>query len=194
MPNFCSVEGCNSAVHAKGVCNLHYRRWLYHGCVGGAAKMRSGLAKKYPSEHMAWANAKDRCRNKNSASYSQYGGRGIVVCDRWLGSAGFAHFMQDMGPKPSYEKFSSGQPHYSLDRINLDGPYSPDNCRWATSQQQTNNRSITRNIEINGETKSIQEWADHAGIRYDNIWKRYNAGVRGEALLAKPRKWERHKK
>lgn len=194
MPNFCKVEGCHSLVHARGMCNVHYRRWMKHGHIECEKMVQNGLARKYPSEHRAWASAKGRCKNPRNASYYRYGGRGITICDRWLGPYGFTHFIEDMGPKPSYEKFSSGQPLYSLDRIDLDGPYSPDNCRWATMQQQTDNRSIARRIEIDGETKSIQEWANLTGVSYDRIWKRYDSGIRGKALLTKPRKWERHKK
>lgn len=70
---------------------------------------------------------KTRCGNPNSVSYPYYGGRGISICDRWLGEDGFSTFLADMGPRPEGT---------TLDRIDTDGNYEPDNCRWATSKQQ----------------------------------------------------------
>lgn len=85
------------------------------------------------SEYIAWENMRARCGNPKRPDYKNYGGRGITVCDRWRGS--FPNFYADMGPKPS--------PVHSIDRINNDGNYDPDNCRWATrSQQRRNSRSL----------------------------------------------------
>ena len=193
MPNFCSVTGCKRKYYAKGFCKLHYTRNWKHGDPEHLSTVQNGLAKKYPSEHGSWKAAKDRCLNEKCPAYPHYGGRGITICERWLGPYGFTHFMEDMGPKPSHGTFCSGQPIYSLDRIDLNGPYSPENCRWSTAKEQTRNRSIARLITIGEETKTIQDWATCANVGYDRIFKRYKQGVRGEALLAKPRKWERHK-
>lgn len=81
-------------------------------------------------EQNAWSNMKTRCYNPNSANYKYYGARGITVCARWLKS--FDYFLKDMGPKPT--------PQHSLDRINVNGNYTPKNCRWATQSQQMRNR------------------------------------------------------
>lgn len=81
-------------------------------------------------EYLTWKRMKYRCYNPKSKAYECYGGRGIIVCDKWKND--FLAFFNDIGKKPS--------PEYSIDRINVDGNYEPGNVRWATSKQQANNR------------------------------------------------------
>lgn len=81
-------------------------------------------------EYRAWCKMKERCCNTKNKDFPDYGGRGITVCARWLNS--FENFFSDMGLKPS--------PDHSLDRVNVNGPYSPDNCRWATKLEQAQNK------------------------------------------------------
>jgi hypothetical protein len=80
-----------------------------------------------------------RCRRPSHLRYADYGGRGITVCDRWRGRDGFWHFVADMGPRPEGTT-PAGRPLYTLDRIDNDRGYEPDNCRWATQSQQARNR------------------------------------------------------
>ena len=119
-----------------------------------------------PSEYMAWMAMKRRCYDKSHPSYEDYGGRGILVCDRWLNS--FENFIKDMGPKPG--------PEYSLDRWpnNETGNYEPGNCRWGTDQEQSNNRRSNHWIEYRGESKVLQEWADLFGVSQATLGQRLN--------------------
>jgi hypothetical protein len=84
------------------------------------------------SEYVSWRRMKDRCFNPNNNRFEHYGGRGITVCDRWLGENGFINFLADMGEKPTSL--------YSIDRIDADKGYMKGNCRWATSMVQNRNK------------------------------------------------------
>lgn len=90
-------------------------------------------------EYRVWASMLQRCRNKRNVRYANYGGRGITICKRW---ESFINFYKDMGPRPNKD--------LSLDRINNDGNYEKNNCRWATRTEQQRNRRKPIKIIING--------------------------------------------
>ena len=102
--------------------------------------------------HRAWSLMKDRCLNKNSTFYKDYGGRGISVCERWLK---FDNFLEDMGPKPK---------GLTLDRINNNGNYSPGNCRWASTKEQARNRRSNVLYSIAGVCKTLGAWHEEIGV------------------------------
>lgn len=101
-------------------------------------------------------NMKQRCFNSNNPEYHNYGGRGIKICDRWLGKEGFIHFMEDMGTCPAEG--------LSIDRIDNNGNYSPENCRWATQKEQQSNKRQNVLIERNGQIKVLSAWAKDLNI------------------------------
>ena len=100
------------------------------GCREGNRKHGDTTRFTRTSEYRSYTHMKDRCLNPNDKHYGYYGGRGIRICDRWLLS--YRNFLTDMGRKPGAE--------YSLDRIDVNGNYEPNNCRWATPKQQSRNR------------------------------------------------------
>lgn len=116
-------------------------------------------------EYKSWQAMLGRCINPKDAAYQDYGGRGIVVCDRWRHS--FANFLADMGPRPQT---------CTLDRKDNDGSYSPENCRWATISQQM--RNTRRNIPIahNGRSLLLVQWATETGLRPSTILRRLRLG------------------
>lgn len=119
-----------------------------------------------------------RCCNPKSQVYENYGGRGITVCERWLES--FENFFADMGVCPT---------GLSIDRIDNDGPYSPENCRWATDKEQGRNKRTCRFLEMNGERLPLSEWAERLGIPENTIRNRLRRGWSDERTLTEPIHW-----
>jgi len=126
-------------------------------------------------EYSRWAGMKKRCNNSKHKAYHNYGGRGIKYCERW---EKFSNFFEDMGKLPS--------PEHSLDRIDVNGNYSPENCRWATRSEQHNN--TTRNVRLthNGITLTATQWAKKFNLPQYLIYHRLQYGWSTEKTLETP--------
>lgn len=120
---------------------------------------------------------KRRCYNPEEKFYKDYGGRGIKVCDEWMdkkeGHGNFQKWAVENG-------WEEGR---SIDRIDVNGNYEPSNCRWATPEEQANNRRNNNYVTINGVTKTTSEWARQIGISQNAFTGRINSGWTGEELL-----------
>lgn len=170
----CSIEGCDGAgeldsktgvrYFKKGYCSKHYQRLKHHGDAMAEVSVIDGRD-SHPLMR-TYKGMKARCYIVSSSNYERYGGRGITVCERWLGDRGFWNFVEDMGNRPS---------GYSIDRIDNDAGYSPENCRWASAKEQAKNtRNVSRamRVEYNGESRTISEWANELGIKQTTLYMR----------------------
>lgn len=153
--NICLVNDCKRIHYAKGYCRAHWSRVYKHGKTDSSPiKLRvdgfrpcertncpnrfyaRGLCQQHYEElkrqerpiYKIWVNMRQRCNNPKNPKYKDYGGRGIKVCERW---DSFALFLKDMGERPV---------GHSIDRIDVNGNYEPDNCRWATAKLQRANQ------------------------------------------------------
>ena len=122
--------------------------------------------------YKSWESMRRRCMNSRAHNYYLYGGRGIAVCSRWLNS--FENFYEDMGERPVGK---------SLDRIDNNGNYEPQNCKWSTPEEQQNNTRHNNNITYNGQTMSLSRWARFTGIERSKLWHRINNGWSVERAL-----------
>ena len=112
--------------------------------------------------YKTYNSMKKRCYNENNSDYKHYGARGIKLCDEWIGKDGFINFY-DWSMKNGYQE------HLTIDRIDVDGNYEPNNCRWVELKIQENNRTNNRIITFNGETHTLAEWSEITGINYNTL-------------------------
>ncbi len=140
------------------------------GCFAIEKSTRHGMSKD--RLYVNWVQMKGRCLNPKNHKYAQYGGRGVTVCARWLD---FANFIQDMGRPPSET--------HTIDRIDVNGNYEPNNCQWATPTQQMNNRQVSKLITCNGATKTQAQWSYETGIPQQTIYRRLKDGMAPEKAL-----------
>jgi len=137
-----------------------------HGC-----NKRGGRT----SEYRSWCSMRNRCNNTTNDGYPDYGGRGIIVCDRWINS--FENFLEDMGEKPT--------PKHSIDRIDNNGNYEPSNCRWATRKEQMNNKRSNVLILYNEELLNIAQWSERFNLSRDVIEYRLKANWKTGKIFTK---------
>ena len=135
-------------------------------------------------EYTSWECMRDRCYNKNKLGYCNYGGRGITVCERW---DSYENFLEDMGRKP---------PGFTIERIDVNGNYCKENCRWATMKEQLNNTRRNIKCTYQGETGSLMSIVERLGLtdKYQNIRARLKRGTSLEQIIEdiKSGKWGRH--
>jgi len=136
------------------------------------ARSRHGLSRS--KENRAWMAAKQRCHNPKHPQFSNYGARGISMCDEWRQS--FDAFIEYIGRAPS--------PKHTLDRIDNDGDYEPGNVRWATPSTQINNRRVTCVVDLDGRKLSMKDACEEFGLPYTTVSARWRRGIRGWALVS----------
>jgi hypothetical protein len=124
------------------------------------------------TEYLAYAEMRKRCLNPNNHAYTRYGGRGITICQRWMD--GYQNFLADMGRRPS--------PDHSLDRIDNEAGYSPENCRWALADTQAKNRRSSRMFTYEGRSYCMKDLAARLGVSLPTVRWRANAGMSGDEI------------
>ena len=130
--------------------------------VRGKAKRKHGMTNS--KLYTIWLNMKSRCRYPGNTMYHNYGGRGIRYCDEWNDFEEFKTWAENAGYKEGL----------SLERIDVDGNYEPENCKWIPISQQSLNQRRSHRVTAFGKTQTIKEWADESGIKYDTIERRIN--------------------
>lgn len=128
--------------------------------------MKKYSREKYKGIYGSWYAMKQRCGNPNNQAYHNYGGRGITYPKAW---ESFEGFKADMG-----NGYKAG---LTLDRINVNGNYCIENCRWITQKEQTNNMRKNVFIKFQGQNKTLSQWADYLGLRLVVIKSRYYRGM-----------------
>lgn len=129
--------------------------------------------------YSVWCSMRKRCRNENDQMYKYYGGRGITSCEEWEDYPTFRKWAYENG----YEE------GLTIDRIDVNGNYSPDNCRWIPMAEQMQNTRRNKYLTFNGETKCIAEWSREIGVSHNTIQRRLSHGwTIEEALTIKPMK------
>lgn len=171
---------------AKRVCGANLRGGKTRSCgcqqaqlvsVSKRANGHGAAGKIHPDKtYTSWIAMKWRCCNPNSTAYARYGGRGITVCDRWINS--FENFLADMGPRPSQK--------HSIDRIDVDGHYEADNCRWATTKQQSENTSRSVRVEFHGVSMILSDAIRLSGLPRYTVTSRIARGWSVERALSEP--------
>lgn len=153
----CKCDCGNTSIVTSS--DLRFGRTLSCGCLWREriveAKTTHGMS--HSEIYAEYNNMKKRCYDEHSHNYKYYGGRGIKVCDRWLDD--IHNFYDDVSELPNYKKEG-----YTLDRINNNGDYEPNNVRWSTNKEQSNNRRSNILYEYDGEMHTLQEIADITGI------------------------------
>lgn len=146
--------------------------------MGDYKRLTDDYTEEEKRKHLAivLCGMRKRCYKPKSNCYKNYGGRGITVCDEWMGKDGQKNFYK-WATENGYKK------GMTIDRINNNGNYTPDNCRWATPKTQAYNRSTNSYVTIHGKTQTVSEWADEIGISRGTMQNRLRYGWSEDRLL-----------
>lgn len=148
-------------------CGCYMKEWN--------VRTKTTHGRKHTPEYRAWGSMMHRCENPHNRHYARYGGRGIVVCERWRK---FEGFFEDMGERPTRR--------HSLDRIDNNRGYEKDNCKWSTKKEQSRNTCTNTRITHNGVTRCLVEWAEVARIHPDTLLTRLKHGWEMERAISTP--------
>lgn len=148
-------------------CHQEYRK------IGHIKHGYTSRNKPHPQKNLypIYNKMKNRCYCKKSIDYPDYGGRGIKVCDRWLGKSGFQNWVNDL--------MKDWKPGLSIDRINVNKGYSPENCKLSNSKEQARNKRNTQRFTLDGKSLTLMEWCEKYNVKYSLVYKR-----------VKRRKWD----
>lgn len=158
----CNCE-CGNTTIVRG-CNLKSGASTSCGCERIENPNRRTHGGKHTRLYKIWKSMRTRCNNPNDANYVYYGGRGISICEDWSNFVNFRKWANENGYTDSL----------TIDRIDYDGNYCPDNCRWTDATTQANNSRHNHMLEYNGETHTLAEWARITGISYHKLKDRIN--------------------
>ena len=171
--SICSIDSCaGQQINGRGWCSKHYMKWYRHG---DPLFERPKRVWRTPT-HRVWSGMKQRCNDENVKEYPRYGGRGIKYDEKWENYSGF---LEDMGERPT---------GMTLDRIDVNGDYSKDNCRWTTPRVQSNNRRNNIFIEHDGRRLTVSQWEDERGLPSYTIGWRIKNGWSIEDAIDTPLK------
>lgn len=183
----CKAEGCDRTdIKAWGYCNMHYARLRANGTLEPKQRM-DHYRDKHPELYKTWTHMRHRCNTNDPQVRPHYKDKGVKVCERWSGLDGFRHFVEDMGDKPSYARTKGGMPLYTLDRIDSNKDYCPENCRWANWQKQATNRNICNKVPGVSWDKCHKCWTAYLTIR-GNQYKKYRVSYDEAVKIRKD--WE----
>lgn len=190
------IVGKNSSGNYKWLCqcdcgnekivlqsNLRAGNTVSCGCHRKEILLHKTHGENHTDLYGVWHGMMLRCHTKSYRAYKWYGARGIIVCDHWHKYENF----RDWANQNGYQK------GLTIERINNNKGYSPDNCRWATTKEQQNNRRSNHLVTYNGETHNITQWGEITGLGFDTIARRLKNGWSIEDTLTKPKRIRKRK-
>lgn len=169
---------CGNIVEIEGS-SLKSGKSTSCGCFGKEQRLAANTKHNLSHSRIKriYYDMRSRCYDSNTPKFKNHGGRGIVVCEEWMGEHGLEVFY-DWAIKNGYQE------NLSIDRIDNNGNYSPDNCRWATTEEQNFNRRNNRLFEINGMSKHAKDWCAEYNVNINTFWQRDRKGLTGQDLIA----------